>query len=44
MVQVSYFGKTDFLEYFLEIGLFSLGIVLISPIPSSIFTKDRSIF
>ena len=44
MVQVSYFGKTDFSEYFLEIGLFFLGIVLISLIPSSIFTKNRSIF
>ena len=44
MVQVSYFGKMDFSEYFLEIGLFFLGIVLISLIPSSIFTKNRSIF
>lgn len=44
MVQVSYFGKMDFSEYFLEIGLFFLGIVLILLIPSSIFTKNRSIF
>ena len=36
MVQVSYFGKMDFSECFLEIGLFFLGIVLIYKIQRSV--------